>query len=83
MALYFLTYDLRKSRDYQTLYDELNNFNAARILESTWCFKRFNTNPAGLRDHFKDYIDKDDGLIVSEVSNWASFNVESSPNKLG
>ncbi len=82
MALYFLDYDLRKQRDYQKLYDELGKFNAVRILESLWCFKRFNTDPSGLRDHFKQFIDSDDGLCVSEVVNWATFKALSTPNEL-
>jgi hypothetical protein len=82
MALYFLEYDLRKQRDYKKLNDELVNFGAVRILKSLWCFNRFNTTSKNLREHFKQFIDKDDGLIVAEVSDWASINVESSPNKL-
>lgn len=82
MALYFLSYDLRNERDYQTLYDELERFHAVRILESDWCFKRTNTDPVTLRDHFKKFIDKDDGLCVSEVSNWATYNAQGTPNDL-
>lgn len=82
MALYFLTYDLRKSRNYQAIYDELESFNALRILESTWCFKRINTSAKGLRDHFSQYVDSDDGLIVSEVTDWASRKTDGSPNDL-
>lgn len=82
MALYFLTYDLRNSRNYNTLYDELKKFNAVRILESTWCFNRVNTSTKSLRDYFKAYIDKDDGLIVSEVVSWASINTDGTPNDL-
>jgi hypothetical protein len=82
MALYFLTYDLRKSRNYQKLYDELDDFGAVRILESTWCFKRINTDASGLRDHFKGYIDSDDGLAVSEVSGWATSNTQGTPKNL-
>jgi hypothetical protein len=82
MALFFLTYDLRKSRDYQTLYNELHKFSAVRILESTWCFNRININAAGLRDYFINYIDSDDGLVVSEVSDWGTFGTEGSPNDL-
>ncbi|MFA6052336.1 MAG: hypothetical protein WC762_07075 [Methylobacter sp.] len=74
MALYFLEYDLRKQRDYKKLYDELANFGAVRILKSLWCFKRLNTTSKDLRDHFKQFIDKDDGLIVAEVNDWASIN---------
>lgn len=82
MALYFLTYDLRKERDYQPLYDELENFNAIRILESTWCFKRTNTDSAGLRDYFKKYIDSNDGLMVSNVNGLASSNTDGTPKDL-
>ena len=57
MALYFLTYDLRKSCDYATLYAKLRGFQAARTLEPTWCFKRYNTSAEGLREYFKSPID--------------------------
>jgi len=82
MALYFLEYDLRKQRNYKPLYDELARFKAVRILESLWCFNRYETSSAGLRDHFKDFIDNDDGLIVSEVTDWAGRSVQGSPNDL-
>jgi hypothetical protein len=82
MALYFLSYDLRKSRDYQRLYNELERFNAVRILESQWCFKRINTSAAGLRDHFKGFIDSDDGLSVAEVNSWATHNTQGTPKDI-
>ena len=82
MALYYLNYDLRKQRSYQSLYDELKNFKAVRILESHWCFNRVNTHAEGLREYFKQYIDADDGLSVSQVSDWATYNTEGNPNKL-
>lgn len=82
MALYFLSYDLRRERDYQTLYDELERFHAVRIFESDWCFNRANTDAVTLRDYFKKFIDKDDGLCVSEVNNWATFNAQGTPNDL-
>lgn len=82
MALFFLSYDLRGERDYQTLYDELEKFHAVRILESEWCFKRFNIDAKGLRDYFKQFIDEDDGLCVSEVTDWASYKALGTPNNL-
>ncbi len=82
MSLYFLTYDLRRERDYQKLYDELKKFGAIRVLESTWCFKRVNTSAKGLRDHFKIFIDTDDGLLVDECNDWATYNANGSPNNL-
>ena len=82
MALYYLSYDLRKQRNYQSLYDELKKFGSVRILESHWCFNRINTDANGLRDHFKKLIDSDDGLSISEVSKWATNNAEGTPKDL-
>ncbi|WP_299211661.1 hypothetical protein [uncultured Aquimarina sp.] len=82
MALYFLTYDLRKSKDYQKLYDELENFNAVKVLESTWCFNRINTSATKLRDYFRSFIDEDDGILIDESNSWATFKTDSSPNDL-
>jgi hypothetical protein len=57
MALFFLTYDLRKKRDYQKLFDELANFKAVRALQSTWYFNRARTTVVSLRkeDAIKPY----------------------------
>jgi hypothetical protein len=82
MALFFLEYDLRKTRDYSRLTDELAKFGALRILQSSWCFRRFNTTPEVLRDHFRYFIDNDDGLSISEVEKWATYGTLSNPNKL-
>jgi hypothetical protein len=84
MALYILTYDLRKHRDYQPLYDELAAFKAVAVLESVWCFNRFDTTAGGLRDYFKQFIDADDGLFVAEVAQnaWGGYNTLATPNEL-
>ena len=83
MALYFLSYDLRKPRrNYQPLYDELSDFEAVRVLESLWCFNRVNTSASGLRNYFKQFIDSDDGLCVTEVSDWATRNALGTPKDL-
>lgn len=82
MATYFISYDLRNKRDYKTLQDELDSFGAVMILESLYCFKRDNTTTAELRNYFKKFIDKDDGIIVSKIDGWASFNTNSTPKDL-
>lgn len=82
MALYFLEYDLRKQRDYQKVYDELAKFSALRVLQSLWCFNRVNTNTENLRNHFRQFIDQDDRLIVIEANEWASINMLATPNQL-
>jgi hypothetical protein len=82
MALFFVDYDLRKHRDYSRLTSELEKLGAVRLLESSWCFRRENTNSVGIRDHLKQFIDSDDGLCVSEVTDWATWKTLSNPNKL-
>ena len=82
--LYTISYDLRKRRDYQTLYDELARLGARRCLRSFWLVRRTNTDAEGLREHLKRFIDADDGVFVAALGNnqWASFNVEATPHDL-
>ena len=82
MALFFLEYDLRNDRDYQKLYNELENYDAVRILESLWCFKQSDTSAKEIRDHFKQFIDADDGLVVSKVTGWATLRTQGDPSDL-
>jgi hypothetical protein len=84
MALYFLDYDLHKKHefDYQRLWNELERLDAVRILESLWCFNRAQTDPPNLRDHFRQFVHRDDSLCVSEVVNWATINTLSTPKEL-
>ncbi len=83
MALFFIDYDLRKRKDYPELITELQRIGAIRFLKSAWCVKLADTvTPVVLRDHLKPFIDADDGLMVSLVSNWASTKTEKTPNDL-
>jgi hypothetical protein len=83
MALYFISYDLVKTKDYQKLFDELKRHGARRMIESNWCLKRANSAEAlALRDHFIKFIDPDDRIVVSEVTDWASLNLYDNPNNL-
>lgn len=79
---YFLSYDLIKEKNYQVLYDELENFDAIRVLESVWCFKYEENSAEALRDHFKQYIDKNDRLLVIQSADWASIRLLADPNKV-
>jgi hypothetical protein len=82
MALFIISYDLRRQRNYEALYAELKKFNAVKILESLYGFNRFNTNAKNMRAYFQQFVDSDDGLIVMEVSDWSSYNVNGTPNDL-
>ena len=83
MALFSLTYDIRaKNHDYTPLTNQLTSFNAVRVLQSTWCFYRYNTSAAGLRSYFKQFVHKDDSLFVTQIADWATLNTENTPNDL-
>jgi len=80
-SLFFLDYDLRKQRDYKPLYAELARFSAKRLLESSWCLNA-NGTAEGVRDHFKKFVDADDGLWVAQVTDWATYNTTATPKAL-
>lgn len=79
MALYFVSYDLRKARNYQALYGALASLGATRVLESVWCFTHPNTNCAAVRDHLAPLIDADDGLLVTDARAWAGRKLDGDP----
>jgi hypothetical protein len=82
MALYFVEYELRDKRNYSKIITELESLGAVRVLNSYWCFKRVNTSAKGLREHFKSFIDSDDAIMVTEVTDWAGVRLQGSPNDL-
>ena len=82
MATYCISYDLRKERAYEELYDKLKAYGThSHTLESTW-FVVTTKNAGKIRDELRKVIDKDDGLIVIEVvKNWASHGLRPSTNQ--
>ena len=82
MALYFLTYDLAKSQNNQALLDELRALGALRVLKSKWCFNIDDTSAKELRNRFKSVVDGEVSFLLSEVSDWASQNIDITPNDL-
>ena len=65
MALFVISYDLRKNKDYQALWDEMERLEAFKPLESVYLVD-LNNSASEVRDHFKGFIDGDDGLLVIE-----------------
>lgn len=83
MALYFLEYDLIEQENNDALCTALQNFDAHRHLLSAWSF---HYAPSGasipLRDHFRQFMDEDDRIVVSEIVDWASINTLAVPNRI-
>ena len=71
-----VNYDLRApGRNYEALWTRLIAWRATRVLKSTWIIKA-NSTPAALRDDLQRYVDKNDGLLIGSMSEWAWSNVE-------
>lgn len=78
MAMFLISYDLRKVRNYQPLWDVLGKWGANRLLESLW-LADLQGPAATVRDILRTVIDDDDGLAVIELApnfNWATFKCQ-------
>ena len=82
MALFFVNYDLIKRKDYQTLWNRLEQWGAKRVLLSTWAIRRDNTTAAAIRDDLRQYVDGDDRLFVDQSETWAGWNAMLDANKV-
>lgn len=73
---YIVCYDLRKSRDYDSLYTAIKSYDTwAHILESTWGIVS-SRSAQEIRDHLLAHMDSDDGLfVVRSGAEAAWFNV--------
>lgn len=78
MALFIISYDLRKQRNYQPLYDCLNSWKATRLLESLWLADLVGPASA-IRDILRASVDADDGIAVLGLTrgfDWATLNCQ-------
>ena len=73
MPLFIVNYDLIKRKDYQALWDRLEQWKAQRVLLSTWAICG-NYTAVAIRDDLQQYIDSDDRLLVDQSSTWAGRN---------
>lgn len=87
MALYLISYDLIKTKDYAKLHEAIRNIgNHQRVLESNWVVLSTNTS-VEIRDYCRRFMDNDDKIFVaklngesawwnlsSQISNWLKNN---------
>jgi len=76
MDTYLINYDLRGSRDYDSLYKAIKAYKVwAHILESTWAIQPSPaTNTKDIRENLLKYMDTDDGLFITKSSGIASWS---------
>ena len=64
MTCYIITYDLRKDRDYESLYKAIKSYSGwAQIAESTWAVVTEKSS-VEIRDYLLGVMDNDDRLFV-------------------
>lgn len=73
MKVYQISYDLRKQRNYDGLYQRLKAYGTyCRALESTWLIATSDTATM-IRDNLSQVMDGDDGLIVTRLQGGAAW----------
>lgn len=66
MASYIISYDLRKDRDYEALYEAIKSYGTwAHITESTWAVTT-SKSAVQVREHLSSVMDNDDRLFISK-----------------
>ncbi|MBH8612580.1 hypothetical protein I4N56_017895 [Pseudomonas mohnii] len=67
MKLYQISYDLRKQRDYPSLYERIKAYGTwCHALESSWIIVTDQTS-VQVRDNLQTALDWDDGLLVTRL----------------
>ena len=75
MALFVVSYDLHRARDYSRIINGIEGDGGVRLLESVWLLEVVN-NAVGLRDALMNYVDADDSIAVIELkpgSGWGTM----------
>jgi len=73
VAVFVISYDLNKQKDYQKLWHELKRLGCVRALESVWVGALTGTARTVL-SHLSQFVDVDDSLVVAETdSNKLAF----------
>lgn len=70
MAVYLITYDIKLGegpRDYDDLYAAIAEFDSVKILYSVYLLVS-TSNAAALRQHFRQFLDPNDRIWVSKVT---------------
>lgn len=74
MKVYQISYDLRKQRNYNALYERIRNLGDwCHALESSWVVVT-ELDAISLHDYLKQVMDADDGLLVTRLKGEAAWS---------
>ncbi|RVP18691.1 hypothetical protein VPK21_004754 [Sinorhizobium kummerowiae] len=75
MPDFMIAYDLKQvGQNYTCITDKLKKLGAFHSQGSVWLLKS-TTNCKALRDHLKGCLDGNDELMVVQISDWASYQM--------
>ncbi|MCG7919951.1 MAG: hypothetical protein N0C81_18725 [Candidatus Thiodiazotropha lotti] len=73
MKVYQISYDLRKQRNYEALYELIRNYNGyCHALESSWLITT-QQSATQVRDYLNQALDQDDRLLVTRLQGEAAW----------
>ncbi|MDI1224175.1 MULTISPECIES: hypothetical protein [Acinetobacter] len=73
MKCYLISYDLRKTRNYEALYEAIKSFGTwGKINESTWIIGSYQS-AVQIRDYLLNFIDSDDRLFIVKSDREAAW----------
>lgn len=72
MKVYQISYDLRKQRNYEALYERIKTYNWCHPLESSWVIAT-QQSASQVRNYLAQAMDQDDGLLVTRLSGEAAW----------
>ena len=73
MKVYQVSYDLRKQRNYDALYERIKSYGSwCHALESSWVIVT-TQSASQIRDYLKGAMDQDDGLLVTRLQGEAAW----------
>ncbi|MES9951025.1 MAG: hypothetical protein ABW118_18855 [Candidatus Thiodiazotropha sp.] len=73
MKVYQISYDLRKRRSYDALYELIRNYGSyCHALESSWVIAT-QQSAVQVRDYLNQALDRDDSLLVTRLQGEAAW----------
>lgn len=73
MKVYQISYDLRKQRNYDALYERIKSYGTwCHALESTWLIAT-HQQAVQIRDYLYQVMDNDDGILVTRLQGEAAW----------
>ena len=75
MPLYSVTYELKGEKDYEKIWAALDDLDSVKVQRTHYLVSSDHRTAADLRTHLKQFVDKNDRLMVIEFTKIPSFTM--------